>query len=66
VFDLNDLDMLYDYYTSINLASGAYATISSRIKNDNIEKLFRKLAQQAMMDSQAASEMIIKLGGKIY
>lgn len=63
---MNDLDMLYDYYNSVNLASGGYATISSRIKDDKLEKVFRNLAEQAMKESQAASEMLIKLGGQIY
>lgn len=63
---MNDLDMLYDYYTDVNLASGGYATVASRIKDDKLEKVFRNLAKQAMQESQAASEMLIKLGGKIY
>lgn len=63
---MNDLDMLYDYYTSVNLASGGYATLSCRIKDDKIEALFRKLTRQVMAESQAAAEMVIKLGGKIY
>lgn len=63
---MDDLDMLYDYYTSVNLASGGYATIACRIKDDKLEKVFRKMAQQAMSESQAASAMVIKLGGKIY
>ena len=63
---MNDLDMLYDYYTSASLAAGAYATMACHVKNDKIEKLFKKLTQQAMDDTLATSELIIKLGGKIY
>ncbi len=63
---MNDLDMLYDYYTFVNLAAGGYATISSRIKDDKIEKLMRKMARYAMADSRSSAEMLIKFGGRIY
>ncbi|MHB1043125.1 MAG: spore coat protein [Eubacteriales bacterium] len=63
---MNDLDMLYDYYISVNMAAGGYATIACHVKNDKLEKLFRKLTEQVLDDSRAASELIIKLGGKIY
>ncbi|KJS16713.1 MAG: hypothetical protein VR69_08115 [Peptococcaceae bacterium BRH_c4b] len=63
---MNDLDMLYDYYTCARLAEGGYATMACHVKDDKIEKLFKKLTQQAMDDVRATSELIIKLGGKIY
>ncbi len=63
---MNDLDLLYDYYSSVNIAAGGYATTSSRIKDDKLEDVFRKMAQQAMEESKQASKLIIKLGGQIY
>ena len=63
---MTDLDLLYDYYTSNNLASGAYSALSCRIKDDKLESAFRKLSVHAMDESRSAAEMIIKLGGRIY
>ncbi|MEW6182110.1 MAG: hypothetical protein AB1500_02875 [Bacillota bacterium] len=60
-----DLDMLFDYYTCVNLAAGGYATVSSRIKNNDLEKAFRKLAGDALQESKAAAEMVLKFGGKV-
>ena len=63
---MHDLDMLYDYYTSVNLAAGGYATLACRTKDDKVEKLFRNLTSQVMDESKGAAEMIIKLGGNLY
>ncbi len=63
---MDDLDMLYDYYTSASMAAGGYAATACHVKDDKTEKLFKKLTQQAMDDVLATSELIIKLGGKIY
>jgi len=63
---MDDLEMIYDYYKDVNLASGAYATLSCRIKDDKLEKLFREMTQEVMMESRLASKMIIKYGGTIF
>ena len=63
---MTDLDLLYEYYTSINLAVGGYATLSCRIKDDKLEKTFRELTLGAIKDSRMAAKLIIKLGGEIY
>jgi len=63
---MHDLDMLYDYYTGVNLAAGGYATLACRTKDDKVEKLFRNLTSQVMDESKATAEMVIKLGGKLY
>ncbi len=63
---MNDLDMLYDYYKDVNLAAGAYATVSSRIKDDKLEEEFRKLTKMVLVESRAASEIIIKYGGNVF
>lgn len=63
---MHDLDMLYDYYASVNMAAGGYATLSCRVKEDKIEKLFQDLTKQVMEESRSAAEMIIKLGGKLF
>ncbi|MCW3489510.1 spore coat protein [Dethiobacter alkaliphilus] len=63
---MTDLDMLYDYYKDNNLAAGGYATLSCRVKDDGVEKTFRKLTQSALKESRTAAKMIIKLGGQIY
>lgn len=62
---MTDLDMLYDYYTSVNLAAGGYATISCRAKNDDVESIFRRLTKAVMDESRTAAGMVIKLGGTI-
>jgi DNA gyrase inhibitor GyrI len=63
---LTDLDLLFDYYTSVNIAAGGYATISSRVKDDKLENIFRKMAREAMRESKEAAGMVIKLGGDIF
>lgn len=63
---MTDLDLLYEYYTSINLAVGGYATFSCRVKDDQIEKVFRKLTMGAIEDSRMAAKLIIQLGGQLY
>ncbi|MBI2914464.1 MAG: hypothetical protein HYY08_00910 [Firmicutes bacterium] len=62
---MTDLDMLYDYYTSVNLAAGGYASISSRVKDDKLEKAFRDLTKAVMTESREAAGMVISLGGTI-
>jgi len=63
---MTDLDLLFDYYTCVNLAAGGYATLSSRIKDDKLEEAFRKLTQQVLEESRAAAAMVIKFGGTIF
>jgi hypothetical protein len=63
---VNDLDMLYDYYKDVNLAAGAYAAVSSRIKDDKLENEFRDLTKLVLLESRQAAGMIIKLGGTIF
>lgn len=63
---MDDLDMLYDYYKDVNLAAGAYATLSSRIKDDKLEKFYKRTAAEVMIESSLASEIIIKYGGTIF
>lgn len=63
---MNDLDMLYDYYKDVNLAAGAYAAISSRIKDDKLEHEFRDLTKMVLLESRAAAGIIIKYGGTIF
>lgn len=63
---MNDIDMLYDYYSSVNLASGGYATLACRIKDDKLERLFRDMTQDVLIESRQAAKMIIKYGGQIF
>lgn len=63
---MQDLDMLYDYYKDVNLAAGAYATVSSRIKDDKLEEEFRKITKMVLAESKEASEIIIKYGGTLF
>jgi hypothetical protein len=63
---ISDVDLVYDYYTGVNLAAGGYATMCCRVKDDKLEDLFRRMTIQAMDEARAASGLVIKLGGRIY
>ncbi len=62
---MTDLDLVYDYYTGVNFASGGYSTLSCRVKDDKLEDLFRTMAKLAMQECKEAVGMVIKLGGDI-
>lgn len=63
---MDDLDMLYDYYKDNNLAVGGYAILSSRVKDDRVEAMLRRLSAFSLKEAMEVSKLIIHLGGKIY
>lgn len=63
---MDDLDLLYDYYKDNNMAVGAYGTLSSRVKDDRVEAMMRRLCHLSLREAMEVSKLIIHLGGKIY